>query len=86
MPGDCCFNDRWMQEADYCTWVCRTGKNKARCRLCLKDTDIMGESGLNSHARSDKHKQIAESSSSVPVSSFLPGSEHTKDACLFIAE
>jgi len=64
MPGQCIFNVRWLEAEQYVRWLTSVNdKNKARCKLCLKDIDIdnMGESALKRHADGAKHKDLTKS-------------------------
>ena len=41
MPGQCVFNVHWLEVEQYARWLTSVNdKNKARCKLCLKDIDI----------------------------------------------
>jgi len=61
MPGQCVFNVHWLQDEQYARWLTSVNdKNKARCKICLKDIDIgnMGESAMKRHAAGAKHNDL----------------------------
>eukprot|EP00745_Piridium_sociabile_P019341 TRINITY_DN29246_c0_g2_i5.p2 TRINITY_DN29246_c0_g2~~TRINITY_DN29246_c0_g2_i5.p2 ORF type:complete len:121 (+),score=14.85 TRINITY_DN29246_c0_g2_i5:120-482(+) len=64
MPGKCSFQDRWLQDKDFKTWVLRdpVDKTKAKCGVCATSLNIanMGEAALKVHMKSDRHKKNAK--------------------------
>ena len=64
MPGNCSFNDVWLQKPAFKEWLRRVeGQQcKARCYACSKEIDIgnMGEAALTSHMDGKKHNQLMD--------------------------
>ena len=63
MPGKCRFNNAWLRNEKYMSWVSSDkDPGRAKCRLCGDKTfDIsnMGEAALTSHAKGAKHHHWA---------------------------
>lgn len=62
MPGKCIFNDAWLANESYNSWLGKVqDRHKARCQLCLKEFDIgnMGEAAVISHMKGKKHQDLA---------------------------
>lgn len=59
MPGKCKFNDSWLRNPHYSTWIekSKISNGEARCKLCVKSFDIqnMGEAALKSHMKSKRN-------------------------------
>ena len=74
MPGQCVFNTNWLQDGQYARWLTSVNdKNKACCKICLKDIDIgnMGESALKRHAAGAKHDLIKALEKDPKVHEFI---------------
>lgn len=58
----CIFNDKWLRDNRYSSWLHKANKWRAYCKFCSKDFDIsnMGISALDSHASGKKHSEIAK--------------------------
>lgn len=61
MPGGCRFNEFWLENEKYKSWLTR-GPNPrvAHCKVCRKDLQLfsMGESALSSHVKGKKHQDL----------------------------
>ena len=65
------FQEVWMQEDQYKTWLACVSDVTARCTVCLKNIDLsnMGEGALRSHFQSEKHKsRLKNASKAMPMS------------------
>ena len=55
MPGNCSFNDVWLDKKEYKTWLRKDGSDKHRafCTVCKKSFFIgsMGEGAVISHSK-----------------------------------
>lgn len=63
MPGKCHFQDFWLQNPEFNSWLCKqpTNKFQARCSLCNKNFDISSNSisSLRRHATGKTHSAFA---------------------------
>ena len=77
MPGKCRFNNAWLRNEKYMSWVSSDkDPGRAKCRLCGDKTfDIsnMGEAALTSHAKGAKHQSAAASGAAPAFSPPQPG-------------
>ena len=56
----CSFQDSWLQNEPYSSWVVKVDDiYSAKCRLCCKTFSIanMGVKALDAHAKGEKHKR-----------------------------
>lgn len=63
MAGKCVFNDLWLTDEKYSSWLSKPGdRHQAYCKFCLKtlQMDKMGESALKSHIKGKKHLELAK--------------------------
>ena len=71
----CRFNKKWFDNVDFAPWLEEdVDPSKAKCKFCRKSIDIstMGQSGLRSHMRGDKHKlAIEHSKQTLSVDGYL---------------
>lgn len=80
MPGKCRFNEQWLLNPQYKSWLqrCEFDNYKALCRLCYKSIEVgaMGEAAIKSHMAGKKHAKLVEGAESgqlfnYPVTSTL---------------
>lgn len=53
-PGKCIFNERWLKQTEYASWLERNAdKYRARFKLCMKTFEIsnIGEPAIRSHKK-----------------------------------
>ena len=67
MPGKCKFKNSWMVHEQYKDWILKDSVDVyfARCSVCLKSfkIDNMGQSALDSHAKSTGHQSFTKNRS-----------------------
>ena len=73
--GKCIFNNEWLTNENYCSWIARVPGDKYsfRCRICKKNWKPRqhGENALKLHAAGQNHQKAAESfKSSASITSF----------------
>ena len=74
--GKCVFNDRWLEDDDYKSWLERekSDKHKGYCRVFKKTVELgkMGEGTLVSHMKGKKHRELLKASKpAVLIAGFL---------------
>ena len=61
MPGNCRFNDIWLEHRDYKQWIEKVPGNLrvARCEVCRSEFSLsnMGEAAVKSHQGGETHKK-----------------------------
>lgn len=71
--GKCRFNDNWLDDEKYSSWLQKTTEYEVRCRLFKKTIQLgtMGCKALDAHMKGEKHKRYADSqATTVPIQMF----------------
>ncbi|XP_022241884.1 uncharacterized protein LOC111085826 [Limulus polyphemus] len=78
MPGNCHFNDAWLEHPVYREWIMKVSSNPstAKCAVCMCNFSLgnMDEAAVKSHVKSEKHKTKLvkqRGSSTLTIKSFF---------------
>ena len=72
MSNQTYFQDEWLEEDEFSSWVARVldDNKKAKCKVCRKSFELsnMGRGSLTSHQmKSEKHKRLMQNLSAFLV-------------------